>query len=136
MDELLQDLDPQQREAVTRIGGALLVLAGPGSGKTRVITRRIAFRIACGSSPGRLLGITFTNRAADEMKRRVEHLVPEAVDLRLGTFHWMCHAILRRYGSRLGLRHGFRLLSPAESKRALNESAGADNRLRPANLST
>src|SRR5919205_113360 len=113
MPDFLADLNPQQRRAVEYIDGPLLVLAGPGTGKTRVITHRIAHRIGTGQvAPYRLLGITFTARAAEEMKARVAALLGDAVQPRLGTFHWTCHALLRRYSKYLGFPGDFRLLTP------------------------
>ncbi len=98
----LIDLTEPQRQAVTHTGGPLLVLAGPGSGKTRVITRRIACRIAAGIPAWQILALTFTNKAAREMKARVDALVPADAPGRRGlvvsTFHAFSAGILRRYG--------------------------------------
>ena len=98
----LIDLTETQRQAVTHCGGPLLVLAGPGSGKTRVITRRIACRIAAGVPAWKILALTFTNKAAREMKARVDALVPaDALGRRglvVSTFHSFSAGILRRYG--------------------------------------
>ncbi|MBD3271332.1 MAG: AAA family ATPase, partial [Elusimicrobia bacterium] len=86
-----QHLNPAQIEAVTHTNGPLLILAGAGSGKTRVITHRIAHLISQGVMPAHILAITFTNRAADEMKRRVFGLCPHnAQDVTLSTFHSFC----------------------------------------------
>ncbi|MEY2745347.1 MAG: helicase PcrA [Planctomycetota bacterium] len=100
--DLLAGLNAAQREAVLVERGPLLILAGPGSGKTRVVTRRIA-RLArdCGVEPWRILAITFTNKAAREMKERVERLVP-AQGMWISTFHAMCARILRRDIEMLG----------------------------------
>ena len=120
MSDLLADLNPEQRHAVTYSGGPLLVLAGPGSGKTRVVTRRIAYRVAHGGlAPRRIVAITFTNRAAVEMKDRLRPLLGEGEQPRVGTFHWLCSLLLRRYADRLGRRRDFRLLTPRESRQAL-----------------
>ena len=91
-------LNEQQLNAVTVAGGATLVLAGPGSGKTRVLTHRIAYLIdQMGVPPYRILAVTFTNKAANEMKKRLESMVPErAQSVWLGTFHSICVKILRR----------------------------------------
>ena len=90
-DALLDGLTEDQRAAVLHVDGPLLVLAGPGSGKTRVITRRIAHLVACGVPPWNILALTFTNKAAGEMKHRVESMLPEGAVGRRGlvvsTFH-------------------------------------------------
>ena len=103
--DILEGLNPAQREAVEHIDGPLLIIAGPGSGKTRVITHRIAYLVrVCGVSPFRILAMTFTNKAAREMKDRMERLVPgRGESLRVGTFHSFCALLLRREGERIGL---------------------------------
>src|SRR5688572_30537190 len=99
---LLEGLNPPQLEAATHERGPLLILAGPGSGKTRVITRRIAWLVTeAHVEPWRILAITFTNKAAREMRERVEALLP-ARGLWIGTFHAMCARILRREIEALG----------------------------------
>jgi DNA helicase-2/ATP-dependent DNA helicase PcrA len=106
----LSNLNPQQREAVTHGTGPLLVLAGAGSGKTRVITYRIAWLMGeLGVRPQNILAVTFTNKAAAEMLHRVDQLVPPAGGYRpwIGTFHSTSLRILRRYADRLGFTKSF-----------------------------
>jgi len=106
LEHLLDDLNPSQREAVIAGDGPLLVLAGAGSGKTRVIAYRIAWMLAHRDLPPRnLLAVTFTNKAAGEMKRRVEELLaPAGIKAPLiGTFHSVCVRMLRQHGTHVGL---------------------------------
>jgi DNA helicase-2/ATP-dependent DNA helicase PcrA len=116
----LERLNPRQLEATTYAGGPLLVVAGPGTGKTRVIAHRIAHSILeCGLPPESLLAVTFTNRAAAELRERVEALVGKRARIRTGTFHWMCAGLLRRHAGRIGYRGDFRLLTPRDARLAL-----------------
>ena len=101
MTDLLSDLTGPQREAVTHLDGPMLVVAGAGSGKTRVVTRRIAYLVSKGVWPSQILAMTFTNKAAREMRERVESLVGEAPTW-VGTFHSTCARLLRRDLEKLG----------------------------------
>jgi DNA helicase-2/ATP-dependent DNA helicase PcrA len=120
-DALLVGLNPQQREAVLHHGGPLLIVAGAGSGKTRVLTHRIAYLLATGRArAGEVIAITFTNKAAAEMRERVEHLVgPAAGRMWVSTFHSACVRILRREAATLGLRSSFSIYDSADSQRLL-----------------
>ncbi|HZO90715.1 MAG TPA: DNA helicase PcrA [Chthonomonadaceae bacterium] len=107
---LLQGLSPVQREAVTHGEGPLLIFAVAGSGKTRVLTHRVAYLIAAqGISPRRILAVTFTNKAAQEMRERIDRLVGESVGRHLwvGTFHATCARLLREHGEKIGLKRDF-----------------------------
>ncbi len=116
--DLLAGLNPDQAEAVTAGDGALLVVAGAGSGKTRVLTHRIAHLVAQGVSPFEILAITFTNKAADEMKSRVAALVgPVAQRMWVSTFHAACVRILRRHGGVLGYPSSFTIYDQADAVR-------------------
>src|SRR5262249_27492298 len=108
-DDLLRGLNEPQRAAVVHEGTPLLVVAGAGSGKTRVLTRRIAWLVSQrGAHPGSILAITFTNKAAAEMKERVEALVgPRARLMWVSTFHSSCVRILRKEIDKLGFKSSF-----------------------------
>ena len=120
-DELLDGLNPSQRTAVTYVGPALLVVAGAGSGKTRVLTRRIAWLLAeRGAHPGSILAITFTNKAAAEMKERVTELVGgRAKIMWVSTFHSSCVRILRKEIARFGYGSNFSIYDDADSRRLM-----------------
>jgi DNA helicase-2/ATP-dependent DNA helicase PcrA len=107
--DILAELNPAQKEAVEAINGPVLILAGPGSGKTRVITHRVAYLIrVVGVSPRRIMAVTFTNKAAREMEERLNKLVSASVkDLTLGTFHAICARILRQDGKVIGIDKKF-----------------------------
>src|SRR4051794_20930015 len=116
--DLLAGLNPDQAEAVVHGEGPLLVVAGAGSGKTRVLTHRIAHLIEQGASPFEILAITFTNKAADEMKHRVGALVgPVAQKMWVSTFHSACVRILRRDGKALGFPSSFTIYDQADAVR-------------------
>jgi DNA helicase-2/ATP-dependent DNA helicase PcrA len=114
---ILEGLNPEQLAAVEATEGPLLILAGAGSGKTRVLTHRIAWLIGgCGIPPESILAVTFTNKAAGEMRERVEKLLgPEARELWVGTFHSTCVRILRREAGQLGFSRGFGIYDEADS---------------------
>ncbi|MDX3852224.1 DNA helicase PcrA [Streptomyces sp. AK02-01A] len=118
---LLEGLNDEQRAAVVHIGSPLLIVAGAGSGKTRVLTHRIAHLLGTrGVHPGQILAITFTNKAAGEMKERVEQLVgPRAAAMWVMTFHSACVRILRRESKRLGFTSSFSIYDAADSKRLM-----------------
>jgi DNA helicase-2/ATP-dependent DNA helicase PcrA len=118
---LLDGLNPQQRAAVVHRGGPLLIVAGAGSGKTRVLTHRIAYLLAeRGVTPGQILAITFTNKAAGEMKERVSALVgPRARSMWVSTFHSMCVRVLRAEAKALGLKSSFSIYDADDSKRLM-----------------
>ena len=121
IDPLIEGLNPQQAEAVTHVGGPLLVVAGAGSGKTRVLTRRIAYLMAPRNvAPYQILAITFTNKAAGEMKERVADLVgPIAKSMWVSTFHSACARILRTEANRLGYSNNFTIYDSADSLRLI-----------------
>ena len=139
---LLVHLTDAQRTAVLHAAGPALVLAGPGSGKTRVITRRIAALIARGVPPWQILALTFTNKAAGEMRERVAQLVAREDGSRTGlvvsTFHSHCAAILRRFGDRVGLQPGFSIYDAGDQKdaikSALEESGLSSTQWTPASV--
>ena len=130
-DELLADLTPPQREAVTHTEGPLLIIAGAGSGKTRVLTRRVAYILGLGIPPSQVLAITFTNKAAGEMKERVGHLLGRPIkDIgrveqyhpTICTFHSLCLRILRHYGPQLGVPTNFTIYDSGDQNRLVKEA--------------
>jgi DNA helicase-2/ATP-dependent DNA helicase PcrA len=131
IEHLLEGLNPPQREAVTHPGGPLLVLAGAGSGKTRVLTHRIAYLVQTGEArAGEILAITFTNKAAQEMRERVELLLGHSTrGMWVMTFHSACARILRAEAPRLGYTRQFTIYDQADSRRLIKrclDEAGAD----------
>jgi DNA helicase-2/ATP-dependent DNA helicase PcrA len=125
-DELLEGLTDDQRAAVSHVDGPLLVIAGPGSGKTRVITRRVARLVALGIPAWQILALTFTNKAAGEMKKRVESMLPPDVPGRRGlvvsTFHAFCAMFLRRHAVECGVDPDF-VIYDADDQRAAMKGA-------------
>jgi len=108
MEQILNSLNPRQKEAVTAVNGPILILAGPGSGKTRVLTHRLAYLIANGISPQKILAVTFTNKAADEMRERIVKLLGKRISLPvIGTFHSVCVKILKQEIDKLGYKKSF-----------------------------
>jgi DNA helicase-2/ATP-dependent DNA helicase PcrA len=129
MADLLDDLTPAQREAVIHFEGPLLILAGAGSGKTRVITRRVAYLLREGVRPHNILAITFTNKAAGEMRQRVEALVPNS-RVWVSTFHSLGARLLRQYADRLGLDRNFTIYDQNDRNRLVKaalDAAEVDN---------
>src|SRR5687768_10072120 len=137
--EFLSSLNPAQQEAVLHADGALLILAGAGSGKTRVITYRIAYLIGDGhAKPDEVLAVTFTNKAAQEMRERVEALIGGAADgIWLSTFHALCARLLRREAPKVGLTRDFVIYDSSDQisvvKHAMRE-LGIDDKLVPPRL--
>ena len=134
----LESINPEQRRAVETLDGPVLVLAGAGTGKTRVLTTRIAHILASGRARGHeILSVTFTNKAAREMKERIGQLIGEAVEGMgwLGTFHSIGVKILRRHSELVGLKSGFTILDPDDQLRLMKqviEAAGIDKERWPA----
>ena len=115
--EYLKNLNEKQRQAALKTEGPLLILAGAGSGKTSTMTRRIAHLIkGCGISPYNILAVTFTNKAANEMKERVEELLGGSVNMWIMTFHAACLRILRANAELLGYTNSFVVYDPVDQK--------------------
>src|SRR5688572_21180438 len=135
--ELLSSLNPEQQEAVLKTDGALLILAGAGSGKTRVIAHRIAYLVSEGfADPGRILAVTFTNKAAGEMRTRVETLLRvDCQGMWISTFHALCARLLRREAPLIGLSRDFVIYDSTDQmsvmKQALRELGVDDSALAP-----
>src|SRR6188472_4086547 len=130
----LANLNPEQREAVLRIDGPLLILAGAGSGKTRVITYRIAYIIGDGhAKPDEVLAVTFTNKAAGEMRARVESVLGgERNGIWLSTFHALCARLLRREAPRIGLSRDFVIYDSSDQVAVVKQAQrelGIDDKL-------
>lgn len=123
MQNLLEGLNDKQYEAVVNTDGPCLVIAGAGSGKTKVLTHKIAYLLEEKDvKPWNILAITFTNKAANEMKERVENLVGEAAkDMWIGTFHSICVKILRRFIDRIGFEHSFVIFDTSDQRTLIKE---------------
>jgi DNA helicase-2/ATP-dependent DNA helicase PcrA len=127
--ELLQELTPSQKKAVLHVEGPLLVIAGPGSGKTRVITHRIAALVDTGVQPNSICAITFTNKAADEMRQRAVALGAASENLRfagtqphISTFHSLCVRILRRYAEKAGINPNFSIYDEFDQAECMKQA--------------
>ncbi|MCG1148455.1 DNA helicase PcrA [Staphylococcus epidermidis] len=129
MNALVKNMNSEQSEAVRTTEGPLLIMAGAGSGKTRVLTHRIAYLLdEKDVSPYNILAITFTNKAAKEMKTRVEHLVgEEAQVIWMSTFHSMCVRILRRDADRIGIERNFTIIDPTDQKSVIKDVLKSEN---------
>lgn len=127
MSDILTGLNDQQQEAVLHINGPCMVLAGAGSGKTRVLTSRISYLIQSGVSPNSILAITFTNKAAQEMRNRVARLIPDYGGHWIQTFHAACYKILRMDIGLLGYDRNFAILGEGESKTLIKEILKEEN---------
>src|SRR5438309_7026668 len=135
--QFLDSLNPEQREAVLHINGPLLILAGAGSGKTRVITSRVAYLIGDGhAQPHEVLAVTFTNKAAEEMRARVEALLgADCSRVWLSTFHALCARLLRREAPAIGLSRDFVIYDSSDQltvvKQAIKELHIDDSFVQP-----
>lgn len=125
-EEILNSLNKEQADAAETINGPVLVLAGAGTGKTRVITYRIAYMLASGIAPEQILGMTFTNKAAREMKERLAQLVDPKVAkaVTLGTFHSFCIRLLRKECKKLGYLPGFTIADESDQQGLLKQALG------------
>ena len=123
MEDLIEGLNERQKEAVLATDGPCLVIAGAGSGKTKVLTHKIAYLMKEKAvKPWNILAITFTNKAANEMKERVEKLVGDAAkDMWIGTFHSICVRILRKYIDRIGFDHSFLIFDTSDQRTLIKE---------------
>jgi len=120
LTDLLEGLTAAQRDAVQHVEGPLLILAGPGSGKTRVITHRIAYMLSRGVRPDQILALTFTNKAAQEMQIRLQQLAPDQ-SVWVGTYHRFCARLLRRYAPLVGLQENYTIYDAEDSARTLRQ---------------
>src|SRR5882724_10402117 len=125
--QFLDSLNPEQRDAVLHINGPLLILAGAGSGKTRVITSRIAYLVGDGhAQPDEVLAVTFTNKAAEEMRKRVEtNLGSDCSRVWVSTFHSLCARLLRREAPAIGLSRDFVIYDSADQLTVVKQALKA-----------
>ena len=124
--EILARLTSAQQEAVSHVDGPLLILAGPGSGKTRVVTHRIAYLLAQGISAQQIVALTFTNKAAEEMQLRLQMLAPQQ-PVWIGTFHRFCARLLRQYAQLVGLQENFSIYDSEDSRKLLTTTIRDSN---------
>ncbi|MGH7196721.1 MAG: UvrD-helicase domain-containing protein [Candidatus Saccharimonadales bacterium] len=146
IDQLLAELNPQQRKAAEQTEGPLLILAGAGSGKTKTLTHRIAYLIASGKArPNQILAVTFTNKAAKEMRERLGHLLSEDATDRafmpfMGTFHSICVRLLRMDGEHIGLPRNYVIFDESDRqsavKQALKELGVSEKQYSPRSVSS
>ncbi len=140
MSSLLYGLNPAQHAAVTNYDSPSLIIAGAGSGKTRVLTSRIAYMIECGISPDSIMALTFTNKAAAQMRERIAEMMPggQSWQIRMGTFHSIFARILRENAERLGFITSFTIYQPSECKSLiksiLKELNLSDEKYKPQNI--
>ena len=134
---ILQGLNPAQREAVVHYDRPSLIIAGAGSGKTRVLTSRIAYMIEQGVAPFNILALTFTNKAAEQMRERIAQMVPgnRSRYIRMGTFHSVFSRILRENAERIGYPQTFTIYEPSDTRNLLKtiikEMQLADEKYKP-----
>ena len=125
--DILQGLNEAQRAAVASFEHPSLIIAGAGSGKTRVLTTRIAYMLANGVKPSSILALTFTNKAAREMRERIERLVgPKARYIRMGTFHSVFARLLRENAERIGYTDSYTIYEPSDCKNLIKTFSVAD----------
>ena len=137
--KILQGLNPQQCEAVINFESPSLIIAGAGSGKTRVLTSRIAYMLEQGVKPYNILALTFTNKAAEQMRERIEQMVgPVARYIRMGTFHSVFSRILRENAERIGFTDSYTIYEPSDCKNLIKtickELNLADDKYKPARV--
>ena len=127
VSHVLDSLNASQRDAVGASSGNLLILAGAGSGKTRVLVHRIAWYIATGeASPQSILAVTFTNKAAAEMRSRIENLLGQSIrGMWVGTFHGLCHRLLRAHWQDANLPENFQILDSEDQYRTIRRTIRA-----------